>query len=128
MSDVPPAPASLPGEPAPSVSETPPTPTPTRLSAIWTAVVVAVVVLIALIVFIAQNTQRTRINFLWAHGEGPTSVVMLIAAVAGAIIVLVAGGARIIQLRRMEHRRSGASEASPASSDPAPKPAPWLKH
>jgi putative membrane protein len=119
-----------PGEPAatappPAVAERdePTHPAPTRLSAVWTAVVVAVVLLIALIIFIAQNTQQTKINFLWAHGSGPTAVVMLIAAVAGAVIVIVAGTARIIQLRRRQHRTDAPADGAPAPA----KRAPWRK-
>lgn len=77
---------------------------PTRLSAAWTAVVIAVVILVALVVFIAQNTQQSSVNFLGAHGRAPTSVVLLIAAVAGALIVIVVGTARILQLRRGARR------------------------
>lgn len=73
----------------------------TRISASWTALVVAVVVFVVLVVFIAQNTQASTVNFLGFHGRAPTAVMLLIAAVAGAVIVVVAGVARIIQLRRM---------------------------
>jgi uncharacterized integral membrane protein len=73
---------------------------PTRISASWTAVVVAVFLLIALIIFIAQNTQSSSINFLGVHGRAPTAVVLLIAATTGAVVVIIAGVARILQLRR----------------------------
>jgi uncharacterized integral membrane protein len=74
--------------------------THTRVSASWTAVVAAVFVLILLVIFIAQNTQQSTVKFLWAHGKAPTSVVLLIAAIAGASIVIIVGVARIVQLRR----------------------------
>jgi uncharacterized integral membrane protein len=72
----------------------------TRVSASWTAVVVAALVLVLLVVFIAQNTQHSSVNFLWFHGSAPTAVVLLIAATAGALIVVIVAGARILQLRR----------------------------
>ena len=72
----------------------------TRVSASWTAVVVAALVLVLLIIFIAQNTQHSSVNFLWLHGGAPTAVVLLIAAAAGALIVVIVGIARILQLRR----------------------------
>ena len=72
----------------------------TRVSASWTAVVVAAFVLVLLVVFIAQNTQHSSINFLWFHGSAPTAVVLLIAATAGALIVIIVAAARILQLRR----------------------------
>jgi uncharacterized integral membrane protein len=80
--------------------------TPTRLSASWTAVVASVVLLILLVVFIAENTQRSEVNFLGLHGHAPTAVALLIAALAGAGIVIVVAVARILQLRRKAHRES----------------------
>ena len=72
----------------------------TRVSASWTAVVVAALVLVLSVIFIAQNTQRSSVNFFGLHGTAPTAVVLLIAAAAGAIIVVIVGVARILQLRR----------------------------
>ena len=72
----------------------------TRVSASWTAVVVAALVLVLLVIFIAQNTQRSSVNFLGLHGTASTAVVLLIAATAGALIVVIVGVARILQLRR----------------------------
>lgn len=80
--------------------------TPTRLSASWTAVVASVLLLILLVVFIAENTQRSEVNFLGLHGHAPTAVALLIAALAGAGIVIVVAIARILQLRRKAHRES----------------------
>ena|SRR5271165_5449873 len=85
---------------------------PTRVSASWTAVVVATLVLVLLIVFIAQNTQHSSVNFLWLHGRAPTAVVLLIAAAAGALIVVIVAVARILQLRR------AATHTEPAHSEP----------
>jgi uncharacterized integral membrane protein len=73
---------------------------PTRISASWTAVVVGALVLVLLIIFIAENTQNSSVNFLGLHGTAPTSVVLLIAAAAGALIVVTVAVARILQLRR----------------------------
>ena len=79
----------------------------TRVSASWTAVVVAAFVLVLLIIFIAQNTQRSSVNFLWLHGSAPTAVVMLIAAAAGALVVIAVAVARILQLRRTARHPGG---------------------
>ena len=80
---------------------------PTRISASWTAVVVGALVLVLLIIFIAENTQNSSVNFLGLHGTAPTSVVLLIAAAAGALIVVTVAVARILQLR---HAASSHSE------------------
>jgi uncharacterized integral membrane protein len=74
---------------------------PTRISASWTAVVAAVVVLILLVIFIAENTQRSTVNFVGFHGHAPTAVALLVAAIAGAVIVIIVGVARILQLRKV---------------------------
>jgi uncharacterized integral membrane protein len=76
----------------------------TRVSASWTAVVVAALVLVLLVIFIAENTQHSSVNFLWLHGTAPTAVVLLIAATAGALVVVIVGMARILQLRRAASR------------------------
>lgn len=73
---------------------------PTRINASWTALVAAVLLLILLVIFIAENPQRSSVNFLGFHGHAPTAVVLLIAVIAGAVIVIIVGGARILQLRR----------------------------
>ena len=94
--------------------DAPPHSSPTRLSATWTAVVAAAVVLVALVIFIGQNSQQSSVNFLGAHGKAPTSVVLLIAALAGAAIVIIVGIARILQLRRSAKQQIGGH---PSRSD-----------
>jgi uncharacterized integral membrane protein len=72
-------------------------------------VVAAAFVLILLVIFIAQNPQPSTVKFLWAHGEAPTAVVLLIAAIAGAFVVIIVGVARIVQLRRtVKHAPHGS--------------------
>ena len=63
--------------------------------------VAGVVLLLVLIVFIAENTQASAINFLGAHGHAPTAVLLLLAATAGAALVAAVGAARILQLRHL---------------------------
>jgi uncharacterized integral membrane protein len=78
----------------------------TRISAAWTAVAVAVLLGVALIAFVVQNTQKVQIKFFGASGHIPLVVALLAAAIIGAIIVLVAGISRITQLRLSARRRS----------------------
>lgn len=78
----------------------------TRISAAWTAVAVAALLGVALIVFIVQNTQKVQIKFFGASGHIPLVVALLAAAIIGALIVLVAGISRITQLRLTARRRS----------------------
>ncbi|HTT59565.1 MAG TPA: lipopolysaccharide assembly protein LapA domain-containing protein, partial [Acidimicrobiales bacterium] len=80
----------------------------TRTSAAWVATVVVVLFLVALIDFIAQNTRHVRVEFFGLHGAIPVAVALLAAAVAGAIVVLAIGVARVAQLRlSMRRTRRG---------------------
>ena len=75
-----------------------------RTSGFWAATVGLGVVLLLLIVFIAQNTRQTTVSFLAWDGQVPVSVALMIAAVAGLFLALLAGLLRILQLRRRVRR------------------------
>jgi uncharacterized integral membrane protein len=112
-------------EPAPAESSLPPEPEaaapadaeatlpqhtiePTRTSMVWTMVGIGVVLLVAILVFILQNGQRVRVRFLMMNGTLPLGAALLFAALLGALLVLVAGAARVLQLRVVarRHRRT----------------------
>jgi uncharacterized integral membrane protein len=78
----------------------------TRTSAVWVAIGVATLFLILLIIFIAQNNRSVPIHYLGASGHVSLAVALLIAAVAGAVVVLLASAARILQLRLTAHRHN----------------------
>ena len=75
-----------------------------RTSGAWVAVVLAALLLILLVVFIAQNTQDVHLSFLWWDGTAPLSVALLVAAVIGIALTAVVGTMRILQLRRRVRR------------------------
>ena len=60
--------------------------------------------LVALIVFMLQNTQLVLVSFLGMQGTVPLAVALLIAGVGVGIIALIIGSVRIAQLRRRLHR------------------------
>jgi uncharacterized integral membrane protein len=72
---------------------------------VWTMVGVGVVLLAAILVFILQNGQRSRVRFLMVNGTLPQGVALLFAALLGALLVLVVGAARVLQLRVVAVRR-----------------------
>ena len=95
------APATPPSaQTPPVVVSTPESARFTRAAAVWTALTVGMLILIVLLVFIAQNTTQARFNFLGAHWNLPLGVAILLAAVSGGLITVLAGTARIFQLRR----------------------------
>ncbi|MEO5780103.1 MULTISPECIES: lipopolysaccharide assembly LapA domain-containing protein [Arthrobacter] len=77
----------------------------TRAGMVWTAVVAALAVLVFLIVFFLQNQDTVRVQFLGLNGLVPLGLALVIAAVAGGILVAIAGAVRIIQLRAAAHRQ-----------------------
>ena len=75
-----------------------------RTSGVWAATVGLGVLLVLLIIFIAQNTRQTTVSFLAWDGQVPVAVAILIAAVAGLFLALLAGLLRILQLKRRVRR------------------------
>jgi lipopolysaccharide assembly protein A len=95
----------------------------TRISGLWFAVAFFAVVLLFLLIFILQNGKAADISYLGMHGHLPLGVALLLAAVCGVLLVVLAGAARISQLRAVarRHRRADAKRvaASPAAGEPA---------
>lgn len=68
-------------------------------AAMWFAILGGLI-LAVLLVFVLQNLDRVQIDFLGLQGDVPVGVALLLAAIAGGLIVGIAAGARILQLRR----------------------------
>ncbi|HEV2370632.1 MAG TPA: lipopolysaccharide assembly protein LapA domain-containing protein [Streptosporangiaceae bacterium] len=60
--------------------------------------------LIVVMIFIIQNTHAVNISFLGTHLRLPLAVALLLAAIAGALVMAAAGTARITQLRNVIRR------------------------
>jgi lipopolysaccharide assembly protein A len=124
---VPPQPAAPPVQ-APPEQAAPPTAVPpplppqhrikrTRTSGIWVAVAFFAVILLLLLIFILQNGTQVSVSYLGMHGHLPLGVALLLAAVSGVLLVVLAGAARISQLRATarRHRRVDAKRAAAAA-------------
>ncbi len=85
-------------------------PRATNAGRTWISLALATVLLVLLIIFIAENSRAVTISFLGAHGHISLALALLIAAVVGAAVTLLAGTARILQLR-WEVRRNRRSNA-----------------
>ncbi len=88
--------------------------THTRASGLWAAVVVALVVLLALALFILENGRHVKVSYLGAHGTLPLGIALLFAAIFGGLVVVFAGTARILQLRRRSRSQRRAMAGAPA--------------
>lgn len=85
----------------------------TRVATTWVALAVFVVVLLLLLIFIIQNSASVKIHYFGASGTIGFGVAILLSAVAGAILTLMIGTARIVQLKVMNKRRDGSTVKRP---------------
>lgn len=63
-------------------------------------VLVSVVLALAVVVLLVQNTDPVQVRFLGLSGTTPLAVVLLLAVVAVAVVALVIGSLRTAHLRR----------------------------
>lgn len=75
-----------------------------RTSEVWLAVLLIAAILALLCVFILQNTQSVEISFFGWDGHAPLAAALLIATVAGMVVVAVAASLRLLQVRRRVRR------------------------
>jgi len=128
-----PVPETPPQPPAPAAAQEQAVPPPshplpqhrikrTRTGGIWVAVGFFAVILLLLLIFILQNGQKVDISYLGMHGHLPLGVALLLAAVCGVLLVVLAGTARIGQLRATarRHRRVDAKRAAEAREPVGP--------
>ncbi|KDE99603.1 membrane protein [Mycolicibacterium aromaticivorans JS19b1 = JCM 16368] len=113
-------------EPTPPIPPAPPAPEPstpatakavnevkfTRAAALWSSLIFGLLILTILLIFIAQNTASTSFAFLGWHWSLPLGVAILMAAVAGALVTVLAGAARIFQLRRAAKKNLRAARTT----------------
>jgi lipopolysaccharide assembly protein A len=90
---------------------------PTRIASIRIGLLAGVGALILLVIFIVQNAHAVHVTFFGAHASVSLAVALLVAAIAGALVMTAAGTARITQLRRTMRRASTAGHAHAPASD-----------
>jgi uncharacterized integral membrane protein len=120
-----PAPDLLPDpgqRPVPAPAEPTTAPGPTRSSmatpairrsrtgGLWVGLVLSALVLLLLLVFILQNGRPVQISFFALEGALPLGVALLLAAIAGILLVAIPGSLRILQLRRAARHGSSGKE------------------
>lgn len=93
----------------------------TRMGGVWVGLALSALVLLLLLIFILENQQKVDIAYFGAHGHLPLGVALLLAALAGALLVLIPGTVRIVQLRRTARRHhAAAQQAAAEQAGPTP--------
>ena len=82
-----------------------------RIGTTRTMLIAGAVVLIVVLIFIIENAHAVTITFFGAHLRVSLAVALLLAAIAGALIMAAAGTARITQLRMAMRRNRRAPRA-----------------
>ncbi len=77
-----------------------------RSGGLWVGLILSALVLLFLLVFILQNDAPVQIAFFALEGTLPVGVALLLAAIAGILLVAIPGSIRILQLRRAARRRA----------------------
>ena len=85
----------------------------TRAASLWSSLTAGFLILIVLLIFITQNTASAQFAFLNLHWTLPLGVAILLAAVCGGLITVLAGTARIYQLRRAAKKNLAAGIKGP---------------
>ena len=67
-----------------------------------------------IIILSLQNQETVEVNYLWFSGSLPLGAALLIAAVAGAAVVMIVGTVRLTQVRRNTRRVQKAADAHQA--------------
>lgn len=106
-------PASVPAPEPPAAAPLPPAETKfTRAAALWAALIAGFLILIVLLIFVSQNPETADVHFLgWTSPDLSLGVLILLAAVGGGLLTVLAGTARIVQLRRATKKLSARGKA-----------------
>ncbi|MBC7594298.1 MAG: DUF1049 domain-containing protein [Kineosporiaceae bacterium] len=83
----------------------------TRAGEWWAGLIVAAILAIALLIFIAQNSQKAPIHYFGFDGQISVAVALLFAAASGVLLVAVPGAVRIAQLRRALKKNAAADKS-----------------
>jgi len=112
-------PHPVPQPPGRGQTQTPPSGMRTRLIA-------GSAVLIVAVIFIIQNAHSANISFLGVHLVLPLAAALLLAAIAGALLMAAAGPARVTQFRQIIRRalRRPVPAKQSATNPPAGAPGP----
>src|ERR1700730_6825880 len=80
----------------------------TRTASVWSSLIVGFLILIVLLIFITQNLSDAPVTFRVLHYTLSLGLQLLLAAICGGLVTVLAGTARIFQLRRAAKKNLSA--------------------
>ncbi|MET9215228.1 MULTISPECIES: LapA family protein [unclassified Nocardia] len=84
---------------APAKRATPPGVHGSRTGYAWIGLLAAAIIGIVLLIFIIQNLDQAQVNLLFWDFSLPLGITVLLSVIAGALVMGLVGGVRILQLR-----------------------------
>lgn len=69
-----------------------------KTAALWISLILGAIVLILLLIFVIQNNVSATFQYFNAEFDLPLGVAMLLAAIAGALVMALVGSMRMIQM------------------------------
>ncbi|MFD6389437.1 LapA family protein [Nocardia sp. NPDC055029] len=86
-------------ERAPAKRATPPGVHGSKTGYAWIALLAAALIGIIVLIFIIQNLEKVTVDLLFWHFSLPIGITVLLSVIAGALVMGLVGGVRILQLR-----------------------------
>jgi uncharacterized integral membrane protein len=91
-----------------------------------TTLIARLTALIVAVILIVQNVHAANISFLGVHLVLPPAGALLLAAIAGSLLTVAAGPARITQLRQITRRGLRQARTGQAAPTTTAAPLQWL--
>ncbi|MGP9538691.1 LapA family protein [Brachybacterium sp. AOP43-C2-M15] len=69
-----------------------------RTAGLWISLILGAIVLVMLLIFVIQNNHTARFQYFATEFDLPLGVAMLLAAIAGALVMALVGSVRMVQM------------------------------
>ncbi|WP_246956533.1 lipopolysaccharide assembly protein LapA domain-containing protein [Brachybacterium sp. Marseille-Q7125] len=69
-----------------------------RTAGMWIGLILGAIILILLLIFVIQNNVTANFEYFGAQFDLPLGVAMLLAAIAGALVMALVGSVRMVQM------------------------------
>lgn len=69
-----------------------------KTAGLWISLILGAIVLVLLLIFVIQNSQSASFEYFNATFDLPLGVAMLLAAIAGALVMALVGSVRMFQM------------------------------